>query len=146
MQDDVLGFGLPLTQEQRDQLNIFRRTKYPAEWFLEANSDKEYYKEVFDADNTTPGMRFLNYGKNKDGYWTYAHLSRQTDDVLDLYECLFTQYQIIGEYDWSSGHSKAREIALNSLTMNVKWGGKQPRMRTSEKLDEHCVGNGEAFM
>ena len=85
MQDDVMGFGLPLTQEQRDQLNIFRHTKYPAEWFLEANSDKEYYKEVFDADNTTPGMRFLNYRNIKDGYWTYAHLSRQTDDVLDLY-------------------------------------------------------------
>ena len=76
MQDGVLGFGLPLTQEQRDQLNLFRRMKYPAEWFLEANSDKEYYKEVFYADNTTPGMRFLNYGKNKDRYWTYAHLLR----------------------------------------------------------------------
>ena len=85
MQDDVLSFGLPLTQEQRDQLNLFRRTEYPVEWFLEANSDKEYYKEVFDADNTTPGMWFLNYGKKNDRYWTYAHLLRQTDDVLDLY-------------------------------------------------------------
>ena len=45
---------------------LFCRTKYPAKWFLKANSDKEYYKEAFDADNTTPGMRFLNYVKNKD--------------------------------------------------------------------------------
>ena len=71
---NIIQADRPLKNTRLELRYLFRRTKYPAEWFLEANSDKEYYKEVFDTDNTTPGMRFLNYGKNKDGYWTYAHL------------------------------------------------------------------------
>ena len=66
--------------------------------------------------------------------------------MLDLFECLHPNLQIVGEYDWSSGHSKAQNLALNSISMNKSWGGRQPKMRTSESVDEHCVGKGEANM
>jgi hypothetical protein len=35
--------------------------------------------------------------------------------------------------------------ALNSITMGVKWGGKQDTMRDADDLDEHCLGNEPAF-
>jgi hypothetical protein len=96
----------------------------------------------------SPGHRFLNYGKaeGKDGCWKYELLAKQTDDVLDLFECLHPNLQIVGECDWSSGRSKAQNLALNSTSMNKSWGGRQPKMRTSESVDEHCVGMGEANM
>ena len=144
-QGDVLGFGLPITVEQLAMVNAHRRAKYGQDAFDEANKDAPYFKEDLEL---TPGTRFLNYGNavGKDGYWTYEHLARQSDDVLDMYEVLYPKYQIIGEYDWSSGHSKSRDLALNSITMGVKWGGKQADMRDAVNLDDHSLGNADAFM
>ena len=33
--------------------------------------------------DTSPGMRFLNYGKGRDGYWDYDHFARQVGDLMD---------------------------------------------------------------
>ena len=113
-QDDVLGFGLPITAEQLVTLNAYRRRLYPSEHYDDKNKEEEYFKEDL---TMSPGVRFLNYGNadGKEGYWTYVHLARQSDDVLDLYACLYPNYQIVGEYDWSSGHSKARFVLFQSL-------------------------------
>ena len=64
---NIIQADRPLKNTRVESQYLFCRRKYPAEWFLDANSDKESYKEVFDADNATPGRRFLNHGKNKDG-------------------------------------------------------------------------------
>jgi hypothetical protein len=64
--------------------------------------------------------------------------------VLDLHEFLHPDLQIIGEHDWSSGHPKTQNLALNSASVNKSWGSSQPKMRTSESLDGHCVGTAEA--
>jgi hypothetical protein len=110
-QDDVLGFALPITDAQLAELNAYRRAKCGDDARDEAHKKEEFCEEDL---LISPGARFLNYGnaQGKEGYWTYVHLARQSDDVLDLYACLFPKYQVIGEYDWSSGHSKARSLTL----------------------------------
>ena len=143
-QDDLRGFGLPVSAEELQKLNEWRRARYGPESYMSRGGLPAEKTDLL----MSPGHRFLNYGKaeGKDGYWTYELLAKQTDDVLDLFECLHPNLQIVGEYDWSSGHSKAQNLALNSISMNKSWGGRQPKMRTSESVDEHCVGRGEANM
>lgn len=51
--DELRGFGHPMSQEELSLLNSFRRARG---------------REVLE---TSPAVRFLTYGKNKDGYWKY---------------------------------------------------------------------------
>ena len=86
-------------------------------------------------------MRFLTYGKNKDGYWTYEHFAEQTADILDMYEALYPGAQVLVEVDWSSGHAKMRDDALNVNAMAVNFGGKQSVPHASKMLPG-CLGEG----
>ena len=58
-----------------------------------------------------------------------------------MYEALYPGAQILVEVDWSSGHSKHREDALNVHAMAVNFGGKQPIPHSSEMV-EGCLGEG----
>ena len=78
-------------------------------------------------------MRFLTYGKNKDGYWTYEHFAEQTADILDMYEALYPDAQVLVEVDWSSGHAKMREDALNVNAMAVNFLAASSRCRTPQR-------------
>ena len=80
----------------------------------------------------SPGVRFLNYGKGRDGYWDYDHFARQVGDLMDAMEVLHPDWQMLLEVDWSSGHAKHLEGALNTNAMNVGYGGGQkvPRETT----------------
>ena len=53
----------------------------------------------------SPGIRYLNYGKNKDGYWTYEHFSEQVSDVLDCIEALHPDMQACVEVSFSRAPS-----------------------------------------
>ena len=79
----------------------------------------------------SPGLRFLKYGKNKGGYWDYEMFEEQTIDFMDAVEALHPDWQLEWEIDWSSGHAKYREGALNVNSMGVKYGGKQRTPRES---------------
>ena len=86
--------------------------------------------------------------KNKEGWWTYDDLSLQADDVLDLYDWL-AEYtnrpqQQVGEYDWSSGHSKAQDGGLNAHAFNKGTGGKQTLIRPTLLDHDECVGHEDA--
>ena len=119
--DEIRGFGCPLSPDELLRVNAFRKARGKA------------------ALKGSPAVRFLTYGKNKDGYWTFAHFAEQTADILDMYEALYPEAQILVEVDWSSGHSKHREDALNVLAMAVNFGGKQPVPHASEMIDG-CLG------
>lgn len=121
--DELRGFGHPISQEELSMLNAFRKARG---------------REPL---TTSPSVRFLSYGKSKDGYWTYEHFSEQVEDVLDMYECLYPNAQVLLEVDWSSGHAKHREDALNVAAMSVNFGGKQSIPHPS-KLEEGCLGEG----
>jgi len=70
-------------------------------------------------------MRFLNPGKNRDGYWTFKEFEEQTVDVMDCFDVLYPDLQLMVEVDHSAGHAKFREDGLHVGNMNVKYGGKQ---------------------
>lgn len=124
--DELRGFGHPLTHDELQILNAFRK----------ARGRK--------ALSTSPAVRFLSYGKNKEGYWTYEHFREQVEDILDMYESLYPNAQVLVEVDWSSGHSKHREDALNVSTMGVNFGGKQLIPHPS-KMEDGCLGEGASL-
>lgn len=79
----------------------------------------------------TPGVRFLLYGstEEKDGWWNWDKFEVQLKDLIELFNFLCPQYQLLVEIDWSAGHSKHREGALNAKAMAAGYGGAQPHMR-----------------
>jgi hypothetical protein len=70
--------------------------------------------------------------------------SLQADDVLGLYdwlaECTNRPQQQVGEYDWSSGHSKAQDGGPNAHAFNKGPGGKQKAIRPIVLGDAHGHG------
>lgn len=121
--DEIRGFGHPLSQEELALLNAFRKARG---------------REPLES---SPAVRFLTYGKSKDGYWKYENFAEQVVDVLDMYEALYPNAQVLLEVDWSSGHSKHRDDALNVLAMGVNFGGKQAIPHNSMMV-EGCLGQG----
>lgn len=124
--DELRGFGHPLNAEELSLMNAFRKARGRAPL------------------STSPAVRFLSYGKNKDGYWKYEQFSEQVVDMLDMYESLYPAAQVLVEVDWSSGHSKHREDALNVLAMSVTFGGKQAIPHPSLMV-EGCLGAGSTL-
>lgn len=124
--DEIRGFGHPLSNDELSLLNAFRKARGRA------------------ALETSPSVRFLSYGKSKDGYWTYDNFAEQVVDVLDMYEALYPNAQVLLEVDWSSGHSKHREDALNVAAMGVNLGGKQKTPHPS-KMVVGCLGEGASL-
>jgi hypothetical protein len=116
--DELRGFGHPLTEDELKRVNAFREA---------------HGREPLTG---SPAVRFLSYGKNKDGYWTFEHFHEQTVDILDMYEALYPGAQILIEVDWSSGHSKHRDDALNVNAMAVNLGGKQKIPHASKVIAE----------
>lgn len=121
--DELRGFGHPLAPQELAALNSFRKARGR------------------DPLTTSPAVRFLSYGKNKDGYWKYDNFAEQVEDLLDMYESVHPNAQVLLEVDWSSGHAKHREDALNVSTMSVNIGGKQAIPHPS-KMVRGCLGEG----
>ena len=150
--DCARGFGLPMSTEELETVNAARRgQKYASEdsaIALLGTADKPPLE-------TSPGIRFLNYGINKDGYWDYDHMARQMEDVLDCAEVVYgdpasdsvvdakakapqginvdwsTGFRTMQEMDWSSGHGRRKPDGLDANRMNEKFGGKQQVMRST---------------
>ena len=121
-QDEIRGFGFPMTDAELAAVNQFR-----------ARFGRSELTE-------SPGVRYLNHssGENKEGWWDWEKFEVQLDDMLDCFEVLYPDWQLKIEIDWSSGHAKYREGALNAKSMNAGWGGTQPIMRDSALCVE-CI-------
>jgi len=108
-QDEIRGFGLPLSEGELAEVNRRRR------------------KESLPTLGTTPGLRFLVPGKNKEGWWGYEKFEEQVVDVMDCFDVIAPNKQLVLEVDHSAGHAKFRENGLHVGSMNVKCGGKRRR-------------------
>ncbi len=51
--------------------------------------------------------------------------------MLDAFEALYPDCQLLLEVDHSSGHTKATANGLSIHNMNLKYGGKKPALRPS---------------
>ena len=70
-------------------------------------------------------MWFSNPGKNRDRYWTFEEFEEQTVAVMDFFDVLYPNLQLMVEVDHSAGHGKFREGGLHVGNLNVKYRGKQ---------------------
>ena len=93
-------------------------------------TDKEAAKDVNngrtkkDPLTESPFIRQLEYGANKEGYWTGNHMIVQFEDVVDCLKVKFgDKYDYVFQYDHSSGHAKSRLFGLDETKMTKGWGG-----------------------
>ena len=76
--------------------------------------------------------KFLEYGENKEGYWTSDKFMEQLQDVVKLVNFKYPKsegWRVVWIFDHSSCHAAMSEDALDVTHMNVKPGGKQRVMR-----------------
>jgi len=124
--DEEKGMGLCLDEGRLAEVNAFRA--------LQLNRSEEGRAPLF----SSPGIEYLDVGKNLEGWWNYECLAAQTTKMMDVYSALFPNEQILFEVDWSSGHAKFPTDALHAPSMNRGFGGGQPVPRDTTV---HAVGN-----
>jgi hypothetical protein len=122
--DSHNGFGLPMTSSQIVEVNQFR-----------ASLGKE-------PIITSPGLKFFDYGLNKEGYWNFNTFKIQVDEIVDCCEKIHPGKQLVFEVDQSSGHTKTKD---DGLTNNIgkSWGGSQRKMHPSVNLPASCIGTNQ---
>jgi len=73
---------------------------------------------------------YLQPGKNRDGYWTSENLVEQVKTkAIPIFETIFPNCIALFAFDNSSNYAAYRFDALVANRMNLKPGGKQPKMR-----------------
>jgi hypothetical protein len=119
----ITGFGIPLTAEQLEEVNVFR---------LQQGRNKL---------ERSPGVTILNYGINSEGYWTYEKMEFDINAVMDVMQVIYPGFQLMIELDHSSCHAKMREGALQLAKLNLECGGEQRTLREMvvPEVGEHCA-------
>ena len=102
-----------------------------AQWLLEA--DREGIWESHPRLQRQ-ARTFLEYGENKEGYWTSERFMAQIESAVQIADIKYPRekgYRLVWIFDHSSCHVTYAEDALNANKMNAKPGGKQPAMRNT---------------
>ena len=142
------GIGVMISAFQSREFGFGYRTLLPSE--LKEINKRRVGKSYLDVDaarkilgshikkplKENPFCVFFDYGKNKEGYWTYDHFILQCEDVLDILEYLHPSFDFTYCVDNSCGHDRQQVDGLNAYQMGVKWGGKQRSMHSSKMLEE----------
>jgi hypothetical protein len=126
---EQFGF-VSLAEEQFLELNALRARigKAPLKFFTSYNC--KYY----------PSLYLFDFGKNREGYWDGDKMLEQTDEFIDVLEFLFgDRYQLLFQFDWSSGHAKYAAGALNANEMNSNYGGKQGRLNPAQIQEDYVI-------
>ena len=74
----------------------------------------------------------IEYGENRDGYWTSERFLEQLKYSVQIVECKYPceqGYKVIWIFDHSSCHGAYADDALLANRMNAKPGGKQAKLR-----------------
>ena len=132
-----LGFGYSLSYENLMKVNEYRKgKKYGDEKASIQLFGNSFKKELTDS----PFVRKLEYGANKEGYWCYEHMVVQLEDCIDVLHVLHPDFDFIFLFDHSNGHDRLQPDGLNLNRVSVKFGGKQPKMRTSKLTSSTFFG------
>ena len=130
--DELLGFGLPLTQEQLAEINQSRTGQVSA-----VTGKKKLML------TRSPGIVSICPGKT--GRWDLKQLKVQAEDVQDCYAVVASGYQVVGSYDNSNAHSQKQCDGLLMTCMSMGIGGNQRCLRDTTIL-EGCLDNYPANM
>jgi hypothetical protein len=83
----------------------------------------------------SPFLRSIVVGANNDGYWNSMHMSIQFEDCIDCCKVLYSNHDFLFLFDHSQGHNRKRKGALDARTMNMSWGGAQPKLRSTQIVE-----------
>ena len=111
-----------MSEEDGKRINQFRAGKV----YLDLESAKIVLGSAFKKDiSENPFVTFFDYGKNKEGYWTYDHFVLQCKEVLDCLQVLYPQFDFGFSVDHSCGHDRQKLDGICFNAMNVNLGGNQ---------------------
>jgi hypothetical protein len=88
-------------------------------------------KEPLPADKS-PFVQVFQYGAYHEGYWRYDHMVLQMEDCIDVLKVLYPEFYVVFLFDHSCGHDRMRLDGLQPNDVGVKFGGKQPKMRSTK--------------
>jgi hypothetical protein len=130
------GFGMSLTVEQLNEVNIMRQGQdyidKVAATQINSTAAKPPLKE-------TPFVRSLLIGATKGGYWNSFHMALQLEDVVDCLKIVRPGFDFVFLFDHSQGHARKKDGALDTSSMSRSFGGVQAPMRSS-KIVDGCLG------
>jgi hypothetical protein len=120
------GFGLKLSQEQLQKVNLARRgTKCSDEAAAKetrgGNANKQPLTE-------SPFVVEFEHGANNQGHWRHDHMVLQFEDCIDIVNTLWPEFDYVFLFDHSCGHDRQRPDGLTVTGLNKGMGGAQPRM------------------
>ena len=87
----------------------------------------------------SPFVCELEYGINNKGYWTYENMVLQLEDCINVLKITHPEFDFVYLFDHSNGHNRMRPNGLNINKINVRFAGKQPKMRSS-KVETEIFG------
>ena len=90
---------------------------------------KAAHPDVFKTEDDRLGAFFLEYGKNRGGYMDSDLFLAKVRKALTILKFKYPNYQFVLIVDRSSVHVRYSESALSASSMNLRPGGKQPKLR-----------------
>ena len=99
--------------------------------FLRLNEEEQALAQSSDPEFPVEARALLEYGAEREGYWTGDKFMKNVEDAARIAEFKYPndKYTVVWLFDHSSCHRAFSDDALNPKKMNVRPGGRQPRMR-----------------
>ena len=99
--------------------------------FLRLTEEEQALSRASDPHFPAEARALLEYGAEREGYWTGEKFMKNVEDAARIAEFKYPsdKFTITWLFDHSSCHRAFAEDALNAKRMNVRPGGRQPRMR-----------------
>ena len=132
-----LGYGYSPSDSILQAVNVKRKgTTYSDESAATLKQGNANKKPL----TTTPFVRKLEYGNTNEGYWSYECMILQLEDIIDILQHQFPEFDFVFLFDHSNGHDRLQPIGLNLNKISIRFGGKQPIMRESKLNDDELFG------
>lgn len=99
--------------------------------FLRLSEEEQALTRTEDPDFPVEARALLEYGSEREGYWTSEKFMKNVEDAAKIAEFKYgsDNHTILWLFDHSSCHRAFADNALNAKRMNVRPGGRQPIMR-----------------
>ena len=135
-------FGHGFEMSDDDLIAVNKKREFEHYEDVESAKEVQHGSTKKPVLTSSPFICTFDYGKNREGYWTFSHLILQFEDIVDCLRVKFGDtYNFKFYFDNSSGHNKKRPNGLSSKSMNKYHGGIQTELlHDSEIKDESYLG------